>query len=354
MKTQFRQTALAAMLLAPVALTAPFTASAQVVTAARAPTVTALQMSSDNGLAPGSQLNFTVKGTPCGRASVRVGDGGPVVPLAETSPGTYQGIHTVRRGDQIDANGLLRASVATGSLTSTANYTFPPSFIAWQNNPPASMPPVALVPQIERFTAIPDGPLEPGAQIRFVVSGVPGGRASLNVPGVARDIELNEARPGIYRGSYTLRRQDNVDAFQSAAVTLRVGNQAVTSNLTQPFAMGPAPLPPRAVMGSAPGPLPLDISSHRGSEGNWTQLKGLTVPNAALHVRIDAVPPVMGNRVGVAQQVASDNIRADQYGNFTYNFNPRFVPAPGTRYEVSITADDGRATNEQRMTINGS
>ena len=362
MKSQLRKTVLAAMLLAPAAfLAVPLAANAQV-NVNRTPEVRGLQMSADNGFAPGSQLNFTVEGTPRGAAQVRVSDAGPLVTLSETSPGTYEGNYTVRRGDRIDASGLLRVSLTRGSVTNAANYTFPPSFVAWQNNSAPTLPPVAAVlPRIDRFTASPDGRVEPGAQIRFALNGAPGGQATLNIPGVARNIEMTEVRPGVYNTSYTLRRQDNLDAFTAAAATLRVGNQLVTSNLTQPVALAPVvlapvplPMPPRVVVAPAPGPLPLDISSHRGSGGQWTQLIGLTAPNATLRVRIDAIPPVGDNRVTIAQQVAGDTIRADQYGNFTYNFNPRYTPAPGTRYEISITADNGFTTNEQKLTINGS
>ena len=353
MRAKLNHTVIALALLAPVAYSVP--AAAQT-TVTRTPAVSALQLSADSGLAPGSQLQFTVRGTPRARTSVRINDSNIIVPLRETSAGVYQGTHTVRASDRIDANGLLRASVTSGQYTSTTNYTFPASFVAWAANNNPQQPPQqqqAAAPRIDRFSALADGALEPGSQVRFMLNGVAGGSAVMNIPGVARNIALEEQRPGVYRGSYTVRRQDNTAGFSSAAATLKVGNQSVSSNLTEPLEARGGP-PPTNSMGAAPmTALQPTITSHTNNgtvDASTTEVRGRTAPNATVRVRVDAVPPVIGQRLGVAQQLVSETVQADANGNFSFNFQPRF-PIPGTRYELSMTANSGSQSAESKLTL---
>lgn len=347
MNAQLCKTTLALALLGPVAFTASLPAHAQT-TIVRAPVVTGLQLSADSGLAPGSQLRFTVQGTPRARANVRINDNNLVVALRETAPGVYRGTHTVRASDRIDANGLLRASVVAGQYSATTNYTFPQSFIVWQNNQAQQQ---ATLPTIESFEARPQGGLEPGSEVRFVLRGAPGGAASISIPGSGRNIALREARPGIYRGAYTVRRQDNPEDIAAAAAQLRVGNQVITANLTEPLLSGSAPR--TNMMGSAPM-LPLQIYSHDNNatvDSNLTQVRGRTAPFATVRVRVDAVPPMTGQRLGAGQTLVSETVQADAQGNFSFNFNPRSLPIPGTRYEVTISAASGGQTAESRLVL---
>lgn len=353
MKIKLRQTVAALALLGPVTMALPIAAQAQAI-AAR-PTVNALQLTAEDGLAPGAEVQLTVRATPRSRVDVNLNDR-VVVPLREISPGVYSGIYNVRGSDRIDANGLMRVSVASGGLTTSGNYTFPPSVIAWQNGaqpaPPLAQAPRIEAPRIERFTAMADGPVEPGAQVRFMLTGAAGGEATLNLPGIARNLPLDEVRPGVYRGSYTLRRQDNFDALDAASVTLRLGDRAVGANLTQPIASrGPG-----AVMGAAPLAIALQpqILSHSQNDSvdrGPTQIRGRTVPFAVVRVRVDAVPPLVGQRLGVAQQLVSETVQADAQGNFAFDFNPRSAPIPGTRFEVSVTANERGQSAESRITL---
>jgi hypothetical protein len=67
--------------------------------------------------------------------------------------------------------------------------------------------------------------------VHFRVEGTPNARAAVRVPGVIDRLELREERPGMYVGSYTIRRQDNLDAFASATAMLRTGDQRVMAHL---------------------------------------------------------------------------------------------------------------------------
>jgi hypothetical protein len=95
-----------------------------------APQLQSLRIDSDAALEPGAQLDFELRGTARGRASVRVNESDIVVQLREVQPGVYQGSHTVRRSDRIDPTGQLRASLSANARTTTRYFEFPPGFQA--------------------------------------------------------------------------------------------------------------------------------------------------------------------------------------------------------------------------------
>jgi len=86
-------------------------------------------------------------------------------------------------------------------------------------------------PAIERFVLNTHGRIEPGQELHFRLFGLPGARATLDIPGIARGIEFDEKRPGVYEADYTVRRRDDPRAFERATATLRNGNQRVVARV---------------------------------------------------------------------------------------------------------------------------
>ena len=440
MKRQLRNHVAALCLLAPAAFTftaLPGTAVAQ----PAAPQVHSLQVTSDNGVNPGSNLRFTLEGTPRARASIRIRGVGEPIRLRESDRGVYTGEYTVRRGDDIDTGDKIRATLRHGNRTVTANYDVPPGLRT------AAAGPGPL--RIERFQVSTLERVQPGAEINFTVEGRPGAVASVNLPGVANNVQLREVRPGFYEGSYTIRRADRLDPDGPVVATLRAGNRAVTARLSHPLVaadnrgdrdirgerdnrapvlrdLSPregevvdgaptvvsgrfgdrggsgvdpesvrimvsgrnvtrdaeidprsftyrAPLPAgrhtvdvtardRAgntlrrtwsfEVASAPANVPIRILSHADKaqvDGNVLHVRGRAAPNASVNVRVDAVPPVIG-QFGVAQQVYSRTLPADGNGDFDFSFTSPF-PVPGTRYDIQMTATKADVTNEARMAL---
>jgi hypothetical protein len=68
-----------------------------------------------------------------------------------------------------------------------------------------------------------------------------------------------------------------------------------------------------------------------------------------VQVRVDAVPPVVG-QFGVAQNVFSRTVRADSNGHFEFSFSSPF-PVPGTRYDVSMSANKADVTTEAKLVL---
>jgi hypothetical protein len=238
MKNQLRAHVAAAMLLAPIAATlVAQPAHAQQRAVVAAPAIHSVALNADHGLSPGSTLRFEMQATRDARAaSVQLGGTNIVVPLRQTAAGVYRGSYVVRRTDQIDPTGLMMSRLTHGSTTVSRNFSYPPSFQALAMGAGPSFGggvTAGAGPSIERFVVRPLGRLEPGRELRFRLVGAPGADAWVDIPGVISGVDLAETRPGVYEGTYTVRRRDNLDAFPRAVATLRAGSQRTTARLAR-------------------------------------------------------------------------------------------------------------------------
>lgn len=216
------------------------------------PVIEDLQLNADSGLAAGSTLQVTVRGTPGGKARVQLPGSEAALELRETRRGVYTGSYAVRRGDRIDPTRLIRTSLSAGPRTTVANFSFPPAFVALAKPAPAARPrppqpavaaapppppapaPAAPALRIDRFSAGPVTRLDPGTELQFSLTGAPGALASFELPGIASGLPMREVRPGEYVGTYTLRRQDTLAAGPVVA-TLRAGERWVRTELSAPL-----------------------------------------------------------------------------------------------------------------------
>jgi hypothetical protein len=233
MKTKLRNYVTSAMLLLPAMVTLaalPSSAMAQ----PAAPEVRSLAVEADAGLEAGSRLRFRLIGTPRVQASVRLRGVRDNIALREVEPGVYVGRYTLKRTDRVAPNTDVRAALRRGNRTVLANFELgatmaaPP--VAAALPPPPARAPDAL--RIERFGMQPIERLEPGAELRFALEGMPGANASVDLPGVERDLRLRETQPGHYEGSYTIRRSDDLHPNRPVVATLRAGDRVVTANLS--------------------------------------------------------------------------------------------------------------------------
>lgn len=418
----------ALFLLAPAAAT--FTALPATVLAQQAtPELASLQVSSDNGINPGSRLRFTVRGTPGARAFVRIRGVRDRIDLVETARGVYTGRYVVSSDDRIDPGDPIRATLRRGNRTVTASYEVPPDM----GNVAG-----AAEPRIERFEMAQVDRIEPGTELRFRLEGAPGAAAFVDLPGIERNVPMREVRPGRYEGTYTIRRSDSLDPSVPIVAKLRRGGQMVTANLERPVVAADARSPaiidlsPRdgaTIAGSVatvvsgsfddrggsgvdpasvrvllsgrnvtsetqvspqsfsyrgpllPGQHTVEVSARDRAgnavrrswsfdvaaaqpdvqiqvlspanngqvDGNGARVRGRTAPYADVNVRVDAVPPIIG-QFAVAREVLARTVRADANGYFDFTFNTP-VSIPGTRYEVSMVARKADLTAEARLVL---
>ena len=200
-----------------------------------APQIDAFTVDSTSPISPGSDIDFTLEGTPRGQASVRITGVKRNIVMREVSQGSYEGSYTVSRRDRLGAQPTARATLRVRGRSSIATQAFAtaaaPAPVAAQ--PVVTPPPVAAMPVIERFAVVPVAKIEPGAELRFTAAGTPNGRAMLTIDGVVRDVPMPEVGRGRYEGAYTIRRNDNFPASLNITMALESNGQVSRSRLNQ-------------------------------------------------------------------------------------------------------------------------
>ncbi len=287
------------------------------------PELRSLQVTSDGGLTAGADLQFTVEATPRAQVSVRIQGVQRNIPLRETARGVYTAEYTIKRQDRITGSSQIRATARLRNRSASDEYSFPAAF---SGSPVAAAPPpVAL--KIDRFAVAPVDKIEPGAELRFMLNGMPGAVATFAIPGVVDNVPMREVRPGVYEGSYTIRRLDNLAPSRPIVATLRMGDKAVTSNLSQPLtADAKAPvlrnLSPREGE-LVPGNMPTSVSASFDDAG------GVGVDPKSVRI-------MLGGR----------NVTADS--NINAQFFSYRADLPAGRYTVDVSAKDmvGNAMNK--------
>lgn len=195
-----------------------------------APKITSFGVDQVDSLVPGTDLDFTLSGTPKSRAKIKITGVLRVIPLKETTRGNYEGTYTVSRKDRIAANTAVIATLSKGNSHTLARLG--------QNLVTASAPVPTPAPQassvvIERFTSNPNERLEPGTELIFTMQGTPNGRALFTIDNIVTNRRMQEVSPGVYKGRYTIRRQDNFPSVLQVSATLQANGQIARTQLDQ-------------------------------------------------------------------------------------------------------------------------
>ena len=203
------------------------------------PQIDSFTVDATGPLTPGSDIDFTLEGTPKGQASVRITGVNKNIVLREVSQGNYEGTYTVSRRDKLGSTPAARATLRLRGMNSIATQALAASAApvvaqpAAVPQPPPAPQPAAPLPVIERFGVTPIAKIEPGTELRFNAIGTPGGRASLTIDGIVRDVAMSEVRPGRYEGAYTIKRNDNFPASINITMALEANGQVSRSRLNQ-------------------------------------------------------------------------------------------------------------------------
>lgn len=336
MKAQLRSHVVALSLLAPVAMTT-FAALPTTAVAQQALEVRTLEVRTDGSIEPGARLQFRMEATPRAEASVRIRGVRGNIALREVERGLYVGRYVVTRQDNIEPGAPIRANVRSGNRSAVAHFSVPDD-VANVGRAPQPQPQQQEL-RITRFSAAPVDSLEPGTVLRFAVEATAGANvAAVDLPGIERNVRLREVRPGFYEGSYTITRNDRMNPNGRVEANLQWGDRAARVNLDRPIV---------AVVD-----VPIEIMSHPNNgtiQGDFARVQGRTAPFARVQVRVQAVPPMVG-QFGVAQQVFAETVQADARGNFEFGFRSPF-PVPGTKYDVNIVSTKDNTTREATLVL---
>lgn len=396
-------------------------------------------------LDPGTELNFTLEGTPKGRASVRIAGVPRTINLRETSRGEYEGTYTIRKKDRIAPNAVVTATLAQGKKRTVARLgeTLVAGGAVVVQPTPAAPAATPTAVSIDRFTVDQIDRFEPGTELKFTLTGTPRASATYTIENVVANRPMQEVRAGVYEGTYTIRRQDNfapglrvTGALQAngqvarsqldrrivndseppalrnvsprdedvisvatpivisgmfddangtgvdpKSVRITFDGRDVTSQATinaQSFSYRPGTLTAgnhvvevraRDQVGNASrtswnfrataestitpvGSFPLDIISpaNNAEVGSGPiEIRGRTVANSVVDVEVTANASV-GGLFGVTQRIYQNTLRSDGQGYFGFSFAPP-VNVAGARYEVNLRASKDNETRERKLTL---
>lgn len=201
------------------------------------PRIDGFDVESVRRAAPGNELAFTLYGSPGGTAAVQIAGATGGVVLAETEPGVYEGSYTIRMRDKITAQSMATANLRLGNRVVSAILDEP---LIGKANAKRPVPSgyAAGAPKVDRFDVDPPARLVAGEELILMMAGTPGGAASARIAGVKGKIVLNEVRPGVYEGSYTIKNRDRIAANSAVTGSLRLDGRETKVVFAHPLVTG--------------------------------------------------------------------------------------------------------------------
>jgi hypothetical protein len=300
------------------------------------PQIDSFSVNQVNQLTPGTELVFTLQGTPNGQATFTMGNLATNRPMQEIEPGVYQGRYTIRTQDRLSNDTVVRANLAQGGRIASTRLQQPLVADTGAGNQPGQ----GL--SIDRFTVQPVSQLVPGTELDFTLVGTPNATATFSISGIALNQPMRETSPGTYQGQYVVRRQDVFsDSGTTVTGQLRLGQQTVQARLNPGLGSG----------SGTTGQVPLEIISPQNNSrvSGTVEVRGRSAPNSSVSVNVNAVNSLAGI-VGLNRNVLTRTIQTDSQGNFSFSFNSGFA-ARGTRYDISITGGQGNQNNQQTLVL---
>jgi outer membrane lipoprotein SlyB len=225
----FFASALALSALLPLTLALlPGPVHAQRHEAPAAPRIDAFNVDEVRRLGPGVELAFGIYGTPGGQASLRIAGAARTLQLVEIESGQYEGTYTISARDRIAARSAVTANLRVGNQVASAVLDESLQTGIGQH---ARLVAPGPQPRIARFNVEPAAALGGGNELRFALSGTPGGKADLAIGGVRGKVLLSEVSAGEYASAYTIRNRDRILPDSVVTATLRVGELSTTATL---------------------------------------------------------------------------------------------------------------------------
>lgn len=315
---------------------------------ASAPQIDSFTANSVNQLTPGTELTFTLQGTPNARASLTIGNTARNLPMREVEPGVYEGRYVIRTTDSLATDTVVRANLQRGDQVTSARLSQPLIAATGTNtvqNPQSGNSSTQSL-AIDRFTVQPVQQLEPGTVLNFNLTGTPNAKATYSIEGITYNQPMQEVSSGNYQGQYVIRRQDDfTNTNNRVTASLQSGNQIVRAQLDQNLFANSGTTNPSTTQ------LPLEVLSPENNSRvrGTVEVRGRSLPNTTVAVNVQASTSLAGI-VGLDRNILNRTVSTDAQGNFSFSFRPTLT-VPGTRYEVSLSATNGNQKNEETLVL---
>lgn len=210
-------------LAAALPLTVSTTAQAQMPTAT-AVTADSFSVEPARALTPGTELSFRLSATPGSDVTLQIAGATGSVRLNEVRAGVYEGDYTIRTRDRLTATSLVTARIARDGRVMEA--TLDQSLLRGAPSPVQSA-------RIGAFSVNAPERIRAGDELKFSLSGVPGGQARVAVDGIKASMPLTEVSRGLYEGSYTVARKDRLRGELVATGFLKVGQKETSQRFVR-------------------------------------------------------------------------------------------------------------------------
>jgi len=218
--------ALAAALVLTVPAMPDAWAQRPAATVGATPRITGFDIKQVPQLQPGTELQFTLWGTPNAHAMLQIDGAKRPLVMYESRSGVYEGTYTISTRDQIKPDSHVNANLRSGTQVGSARLD------EWlQSDTQHGGANASAEPRIDRFEVNPGGSASSGKTIGFRLTGTPGGRAAVRMVGAQSRFRLNERAPGEYVGTYQLQPYDRITDKDPLVGILRVGERTVTTQV---------------------------------------------------------------------------------------------------------------------------
>lgn len=183
--------------------------------------------------------------------------------------------------------------------------------------------------------AISGSALTEGSTVRFTLEAEPGGRATVTIGELIRDIPLQESSPGVYTGRYTVSHGDSARNAPVTATFISRDGVAVSTNLSTGLEIAAGvPDAPRII-----SPKDGDTVS------DPMTVEGRCAPNATVLVKVDYVSKQLGGLFAINGSAGSQEVRADDRGHwtsdtFSLSSNSLFGNDRDTLFTISATVEN--------------
>jgi len=189
--------------------------------------------------------------------------------------------------------------------------------------------------RVTSFTSdIPaDRVLDAGSRIRFTLKAQPGGRASVNLPGITDNLPLTETSPGVYTGSYTVAQGENATGAPPTARFVGPDGNVVTEALPHKI----------AIAGGKPITPTITSPEEGANVGRTISLRGKADPGATVRIKVNYTSSGLGGLLSLNGSTGTQEVTADAKGNWQavdvpLTTDSLLASAGQTRYQIVVSA----------------